>query len=91
MSMMTKNLSDALKFASATYCNGYEIDLINYLPGNVIRLECADAFSVEIPDQSITINATGEAEVVHIDDDCDQEVLNFEFRVSVPIRECDFA
>lgn len=89
--MMNKSLSDALKFASATYCNGYEIEVINFLPGQVIRLECADVFHVEVPDQPITINASGAAEVVHIDDDCEQEVLNFEFRVNIPIRECDFA
>ncbi len=88
---LKKHLSSALNYASTTNCNGYEIEIVCYMSDGKLRLECGDDFQVLIPDQEIEIDSSGEASVVHVDDQGVTEVLNFEFRVSVPIRDCDFA
>lgn len=88
---LKKHLSSALNYASTTSCNGYEIETVGYMEEGILRLECADVFEVELPDQEIEINSSGEASVEHVNCDGEPEVFHFEFRVSVPIRECDFA
>jgi len=86
-----KSLASALAYASVTICDGREVDVICHMPNSMIRLESADDFSVELADQEITIDSSGEAIVTHVDDHCNTETLHFEFKVMIPIREVDFA
>lgn len=83
---MKKKLSQVLDHASIVISDGYEIEEIDQLEGNVYRLSLDDDYEVEIKDQDIEINSDGEASV----QDTDGNTVDLIFRVSIPIREEDF-
>lgn len=89
---MKKKLSAALAYATSTSCNGYEVDDVIYEAGSdIIRLECCTDMIARVRDQEVEINADGEAFVGVVEADGGDAEVWFEFRVSIPIRECDFA
>lgn len=88
---MKKQLSEAIAMASTTICNGYEIDDVFNESRGSMRLECGGDIIASLPDQEIEINSDGQA-TAEIDGATPEgSRVNLEFRVSIPIREVDFA
>lgn len=88
---MKKQLSEALAMASTIICNGYEIDGVVHESRKSMRLECGEDIIAYVPDQEIVINSDGQATAEIVGATPDDSKVNLEFRVSIPIRECDFA
>lgn len=84
--MISTTLFDALKRAHVIACGGYDIDGQVFNEPGIVRLDCGDDTIATLADQPIQIDCYGSASAK----DVEGNPVFFEFKVIVPIRECDF-